>query len=482
MKLKPIYLALALALIIAALAPQVRAQNSVPIPNVAIIPSTTTIALNGNGKTELTAAMIHSGVDAAHPNVYENCTVHAGQLNLSNLANVIITKCDIGGFSAGVGINLSMVTNISISGNTFHDLGGGIGAPFTFVGGCNFDWNTFNKVGECIHLDFGDGGQSHDDSVSYNVMQNDSRYAIEIQGNSSGGLKVMHNYCGAISIATQSSPMDAARKNFIPVSQGGTPKSLDQGNEIAYNTILHSLDGPTVGGGALEIYGSGTNIHDNYFSGWGSGVYWDWTGWVPNTPWYVTNNIFVGVGTPVDAGSEGYGPSSGQYADIKPTLINNPTFAANDPKAPPVPTIAQTLATAVVTTQPVAAFTATGAVNGVQLSGLPTTGGTLTASATGNTGAPLATQPTGWPHTVTIPAGQTTYLDQGVPNDWQVAYSFTGVSGFVVTNANAVQVFTTVPTTQPSATLTADAAKVAADEAQATKDVQQLQADVAAGK
>lgn len=387
---------------------------------------------------------------ATNPNVYQNYLIRS-QLNLSNVAWVTVQTCDVGGFS-GTGFFLNNVDNVSITHNNIHDLGGGIGSYPTHIANSNFDGNTFNKVSEGIHLDFGFDGTSKNNSVSYNSIPNNTRYAIELQSDVTN-LKVTHNYCGAVSVATQSTPVlngQYVTEKTIGTT-GGFPTALTTGNEIANNTILGSLQTNGSTGGGLEVYGSGTNVHDNYFAGWGNAVYWDATGFVPNSPWYITNNISVGCNVLYDPNPEGFGPSSGPYVDIAPTVNGNQIFAANDPKAPTAPTATATVSGTVTTTQLVT-IQATSQINGIQVSGLPATGGTLTSFATGNSGAPMATQPSGWPHTFMIPVGQTTYLDQTVPNapgGWQVYYTFPGAAP-AVARANPVQVFTSPPATKPT--------------------------------
>lgn len=474
MKIKTV--AIHLALILATLATLVRAQtpptqtlsqlvwqaiegqvvSGQPIPPGAVIH-------NGNGNTELTAAMVQSGADAAHPNVYENYTVHKGTLSIANAHDVIIVKCDIGGFGPQFAVSLNNDTDVWIAGNKIHDdNGGGVGASPTTLIDCHVDGNVFTNVGECVHLDLGTSGLSHDDSVSYNVMNSNTRYAIEIQGDISGGLKVMHNYGGGMSIATQSSPVNSAGVVTDP-TQGGKPKAYTKGNEIAYNTLLGNLNKPGNQQGALEVYGAAANIHDNYFGGgWASGVYWSATGWFQNTPWYITNNIFVGVRSPWNY--EGFLPT----VNLAPTVSGNQMFVATDIKAPPIPTIAHTQG-GVPVQPPTPLFKATPTVAGVQFHFTPVTtvAATMTVTATGGTDNPISAprmtailKPDGTVvpaevYVYAIPTGTSDFVATDMPSAWKMYATLSGSSFSSLFTVAADQVSpatqpTTVPTTLPS--------------------------------
>ncbi len=441
-------------------------DSSVPaIPAAAVIH-------NGNGKWELTAGLIRSGLDAAHPNVYQNYTVHKGMLTLANLQHVMVVGCDIGGFGPDYCVLLNNCTDVWVCGNKIHDdNGGGVGSYPTVLVNCHVDGNVFSNVGESIHLDFGSSGQSQGCSVSYNVIPTTTRYTIELQGDSAAGLKVLHNYCGSpglrgdVSIATQSSPPSDASGQPVP---GGVPSAYTKGNEIAYNTIFGGAPSAAQpnGGGGLEIYGAGANVHDNTFvnaNAANPGIYWSATGWLPNTPWTITHNTFIGVSNPWSY--EGFLPA----VNLAPTTSGNRIFATNDPKAPPVPTIAQTLATAGgAMTQPttrasadqpaVPPFAAVAQVDGVHVSNLPGNAGTLTWTADGNTGVAFANPTLGQTGNVSVPAGATTALITSIPNNWEAVLTFSGLPGTsVIVRANTAQQFPAVsppnPSTEPAAVL-----------------------------
>ncbi len=391
---------------------------------------------NGNGNSELSAANVTSGADAAHPNVYENYTVNT-QLYVMNLSNVMITRCNVGGFS-GNGIFVNNITNVSIVGNTFSGLGCGILAYPTNIVGCNFDNNTFTNVGEPIHLDFGNSGVSRNNSVSNNHLTNVERWGIEIQSVSTGGLKVLNNYVAI-------DPNQAAPGGCLSIATGdgqntgaaGAPKT--SGNEIANNICIGSAH--TAGCCAIENYGSGTNIHDNFVKGpFSWGVLYAWTGLDGNVPWQMTNNTFVGCSSVVT--NEPYGTAA---QTIAPTLTNDQSFALNAANAPAVPNWSAGTPTAIAPAPTVTpTFTATPESDGVELA-LPAGGGTLTWTATGNTGNPLSDPTSDETNTTVIPAGTTSYVDTSVPNNWQVYYTFSGATGQSLTVfTNSAQVFSSV--------------------------------------
>ncbi len=440
---------------------QTRPRNPFEILESRVMMSVTPTVHDGGGTQLLSSSMVQSGT-ANDPNVYQNYLVRS-ELNLTNISNVTITKCDIGGWgSANNGIFVNTISNVSIVGNTFHNLpsSNGIGANATNIVDCHFDDNTFegdsssansgtNYVCEPIHLDFGLSGTAQNDTINGNVFQTYRRNAIEIQGVSSGGLQVDHNYIGV--------PMKEDSHMAMSIATGDNttiPGAKTSGNEIAYNTVLGSSSSGTTSGGAIENYGSGTNIHDNYITQWGSGIFWNWTGLDGNVSWHETNNTFVGCGTPL-AGSEGFGTAA---QNIQPTQSGNQIFAGNAANAPAAPSIAQTTDganTATPTPTPTVAptFTATAGSDGVDLT-LPAGGGTLTWTATGNSGSPLSNPTSGETHTTVIPAGTTTFVDTSVPNNWQVYYTFSGSPGGVLLTTQTSQSSAATPTATPTPTVT----------------------------
>ncbi len=262
-----------------------------------------------------------------------------GDLWLTNTDSTNVLENSFTTSKPTMAVFVNTVSNCNVCYNNFTNSPSatGIGSQPTHIIGSHFDWNTFdNALPEDIHLDFGDDGLSQNNSVSYNVTNGERRNFIELQGTSGGGLKVMHNYGGALSIATQAN-------DSVEYAQAlGHPPTPTIGNEVGFNVILGSLHlgQNSMGLGALENYGSGTNIHDNYFKQWGTGVYWDATGWAgQGVQWYVTNNIFVGCNTAVDSGPEGFGPTSGPYADIPPTQSGNQVYPLGAGPPPPPPPV-----------------------------------------------------------------------------------------------------------------------------------------------
>lgn len=398
-----------------------------------------------DGGNKLTLTLVTSGADASHINLYQNYLIRT-QLKLLNVSDIIITKCDAS-CTSGDCIFLGNVTNVSIVGNTFHDTPAtGIECYPTTVINCHFDNNTFDKVLEAIHLNFGTGLSSHGVTINSNVITNYSRIGIETQWYVND-IQINHNYISGRLTGDNGGNMG------ISATAGAAPNVAATGNvDVAYNTLI----GPTWANAqifaAIENMGSGKNIHDNVICNWGNAVIWGNTTLSGQVPWHFTNNILVGV-TNNPGYDEGFGNTNA------PTVSGTQVFKIGQAGAPPIPTPAQTIGPSTNgSVQPATTFVATAQVNGIQISALPSTGGTLKWIATGGTDTPLVSPTALQTHSTVIPAGTTTYLDQSVPNGgWRVAYSFTGVSGIVLVNANAAQVFpppatqpTTVPTTQPA--------------------------------
>ncbi len=227
-------------------------------------------------------------------------------------------------------------SNGSISYNTFvQDGGTGIMAYPTPIYNSHFDWNTFDQTFEPIHMDFGNGGQSHNNTVSFNYLQHLSRWGIELQSVSTSGLKVMNNYVAV-------DPAASAPGGCLSIATGdGTtiPGAKTSGNEIAFNTCIGSSG--TAPCCAIENYGSGTNIHDNYVKGpFSWGVLFCWTQLNGSVPWYETNNIFVGASS-MDAAEPFGGGIDGGI--IPPTRSGNTMYSlGNGPTPPPPPSFSGT--------------------------------------------------------------------------------------------------------------------------------------------
>ncbi len=177
----------------------------------------------------------------------------------------------------------------------------------------------------------------------------------------------------------------------------------------------------------------------------------------------MTNNTFVGCSSVVT--NEPYGTAA---QTIAPTLTNDQSFALNAANAPAVPNWSAGTPTAIAPAPTVTpTFTATPESDGVELA-LPAGGGTLTWTATGNTGNPLSDPTSDETNTTVIPAGTTSYVDTSVPNNWQVYYTFSGSQGGVLTTTAANQI--SAPSTTPTPTVTATATTTAALTATAGTD------------
>lgn len=375
---------------------------------------------DGKGTQLLTSSMIQSGTAGA-PNVYQNFLIRS-QLSLINIHDVTITKCDIADIPSANGISLNNCTNVSIIGNNFHDLmsSNGIGANPTPLIGCHFDGNTFTNVFEPIHLSFGQSGASKNNTVCNNYINGYGRIGIELQ-DAVNGLKVNSNYItNRINTGKDSGGLMAISCATCPTPP---PAGIDSHNiEIADNTLI----GPawyTGYASAVEVYGSGTNVHDNYLKQWPLSVFYDWTGVSGKVAWFFTNNTLVGVGQPTPQ-AEGFATTP----DVSPTVSGSKIFALADPNAPAVPTPVITTPVTTVPTpapMPTPTFTASAKSDGVHGT-VPAVGGTWTWTATGNTTTPIANPTSSQTHSIVVPAGQTVVLDQTVPDGWEVYVNYTG--------------------------------------------------------
>lgn len=227
-------------------------------------------------------------------------------------------------------IYFNTVSNSNISYNTFTNCNGtGIMSFPTNIIGCHFDWNTFTTINEGIHVNFGNGGASHNNTFNYNYVNGYTNCGIELQSVSTGGLKVMHNYI------TNPGGNNGGGHMALSIATGDDttiPGAHTAGTEIGFNVCLGNAS--CMGSGAIENYGSGNNIHDNYIKQWYWGIPWNWTGLNGNVPWYITNNIFIGV-TSMDS-PEGYGTAAQNPPAVKNGNQVYPLGAGPPPPPPPV--------------------------------------------------------------------------------------------------------------------------------------------------
>jgi parallel beta-helix repeat protein len=212
-----------------------------------------------------------------------------------------------------------------IDNNTFD---GGTSAIYGYPGSNDtFDHNAISKMSnDGIHLA---NSTNTNIDVSYNAVTLIDRIPIEIQTHTTG-LTINHNYvqviqptcagCSWMAISCATGPEDPPD----PANEG-------QNIEIAYNSLFSSIAGA---GSAIEIMGNlNLSIHDNYGSGWGSGVLDGAIDdaltetdniWIASTDW-TYDSISWGTETP---------PAISGDQVVALSAASPPAIPATDPAAP----------------------------------------------------------------------------------------------------------------------------------------------------
>ena len=251
--------------------------------------------------------------------------------DLSGHNNITITACDIGNVR-GNAILVHGGHGLNVTACTFHDITGtGIYTNGNAaLSNSHFDRNTFDRVYEPIHLEWAIGAGNC--TVSHNVINHATRHAIELQG-TPRGLTVDGNWIDNwLAHPDPKNLNDSHMGISCATGVNGTTFGTNVrvvNNYIGANGIPDGWNTPNGGWwdfAAIEAFGDGTIVDNNWIGPWGIGVMAGDNG---PAGWQFTNNVLVGTHSPQTTENRGVNPAIDK---------GNQTFAApTDPGCPPAP-------------------------------------------------------------------------------------------------------------------------------------------------
>ncbi len=315
----------------------------------------------------------------------------------------------------------------------------GTGVTFTSCTDSHVDYNLFDQVFEPVHNLYFSHGTNN--SVSFNVITHATRHAIELQS-SPAGLIVEGNWIDQWNLHID--PRHGNNSHIGISCATANDKGADSKNVIVRNNWVGGTgnrpqDWATL---AIEIgLGTNTQVYGNSGSNWNNGICAGATGPCAG-PWYCHDNKFGGLFGKLltmetsTAIMPADNLNNRAIASVQPPSVpGDPTTRpATRPTTSPTtqPTTQPTTAPATQPAPAIGKFTLQPVAQGDGIHiPLPGTAGTLTWRASHGNKARL----------IHIAAGTTLYIDQSVPDQWEVDYTFTGVKGSAHVQAAASQDF-----------------------------------------